>query len=346
MTAAHTALRTIQSNGARSRAWTPKRCLRTGVSALVAVLLCTAAHAQYPGKPVRAVVPFAAGAGADIASRFMAEKLGAIWGESVVVENKVGANSIIGAQQVARAPADGYTLLVPNDTTLAANPWLYASLPYAPLKDFAPIALIGETPFVLVATPQFPGRSIKELVKMARAKPGAINFGSSGIASAQHLPMEMLMHSGHIKLMHVPYKSASDAAIGAVSGQVQVMFAGVSSVLPFLQSGRLLPLAVSSAERLAVLPEVPTMAESGFPGFRYGAWLGVVAPAATPAAIVNKINTDIGTVLRQPEARKRLIALGFLPAVPSTPEAFRKHIADETVRYGELIRNAGIEQSR
>jgi len=346
MTAAHTALRTIQSNWARLRTCILKRGVCTGAAALVAVLLCTAAHAQYPEKPVRVVVPFAAGAGADIASRFMTEKLSGMWGKSVVVENKVGANSIIGAQQVAREPGDGYTLLVPNDTTLAANPWLYASLPYSPLKDFAPIALIGETPFVLVASPQFPVRSVKELVDMARAKPGAINFGSSGIASAQHLPMEMLVHSAHIKLMHVPYKSASDAAIGVVSGQIQVMFAGVSSVLPFLQSGRLTPLAVSSAERLAVLPDVPTMAESGFPGFRYGAWLGVVAPAATPADIVNKINADIGTVLRQPEARERLIALGFLPAVPSTPEAFRKYIADETVRYGKLIRSAGIEQSR
>lgn len=320
--------------------------LRTGAIACAALLLCTSAHAQYPEKPVRVVVPFAAGAGADIASRFMADKLSALWGRGVVVENQVGANSIIGAQQVARAPADGYTLLVPNDTTLAANPWLYAKLPYAPLKDFAPIALIGETPFVLVASPQFAARSVKELVEMARARPGAINFGSSGLASAQHLPMEMLMHSAHAKLMHVPYKSASDAAIGVVSGQVQVMFAGVSAVLPFLQSGRLVPLAVSSAERLAVLPDVPTMAESGFPDFHYGAWLGVVAPAATPAAIVAKINADINGILGQPEARERLLALGFLPAKPGTPDAFHKHIDDETVRYGKLIRSAGIEPSR
>ncbi|CAM3950748.1 LacI family transcriptional regulator [Bordetella tumbae] len=310
------------------------------------MLLCSVANGQYPEKPVRVVVPFAAGAGADIASRFMADKLSAMWGEGVVVENMVGANSIIGAQQVARARGDGYTLLVPNDTTLAANPWLYAKLPYRPLEDFAPIALIGETPFVLVASPQFSARSVKELVDLARAEPGTINFGSSGVASAQHLPMEMLMHDAHIKLTHVPYKSASDAAIGVVGDQIQVMFAGVSAVLPFLQSGRLVPLAVSSAERLAVLPNVPTMAESGFSGFRYGAWLGFVAPGATPTPIINKINSDIDNVLRQPDTRERLVALGFLPAAPATPEAFRKHIDDETVRYGKLIRSAGIERSR
>ncbi|OZI26749.1 hypothetical protein CAL26_05360 [Bordetella genomosp. 9] len=317
-----------------------------GAIALATLLSGTTVHAEYPEKPVRAIVPFAAGAGADIASRFMAEKLSAMWGKGVVVENQVGANSIIGAQQVARAPADGYTLLVPNDTTLAANPWLYARLPYAPLKDFAPIALIGETPFVLVASPRLPARSVKELVELARARPGAINFGSSGLASAQHLPMEMLMHSAHIKLTHVPYKSASDAAVGVVSDQIQVMFAGVSAVLPFLQSGRLVPLAVSTAGRLAVLPQVPTIAESGYPGFRYGAWLGFVAPAGTPAAIVNKINADVNSVLRRPETRQRLTELGFLPAAPATPDAFRTFISDETERYGTLIRAAGIEQTR
>ncbi|OZI62049.1 Bug family tripartite tricarboxylate transporter substrate binding protein [Bordetella genomosp. 11] len=342
----HAALRAIHFHWTRLKARFPKAVHGIGAITFAALLPCTASLAGYPEKPVRVVVPFAAGAGADIASRFMAEKLSAMWGKGVVVENQVGANSIIGAQQVARAPADGYTLLVPNDTTLAANPWLYAKLPYSPLKDFAPIALIGETPFVLVASPRFPAHSVKELVDMARANPGAINFGSSGVASAQHLPMEMLMHSANIKLTHVPYKSASDAAVGVVSDQVQVMFAGVSAVLPFLQSGRLVALAVGSAERLAVLPQVPTIAESGFPDFRYGAWLGFVAPAGTPAAIVDKINADIDSVLRQPAARERLIALGFLPARPAAPEAFRKHIADETVRYGKLIQSAGIEQSR
>ena len=320
--------------------------LRCAAMVLSALLVGTLAHAGYPEKPVRIVVPFAAGAGADVASRFMAGKLAQRWGQGTVVDNQVGANSIIGAQQVARAPADGYTLLVPNDTTLAANPALYAKLPYDPLKDFAPIALIGETPFVLVASPRLQVRSVEELVNAARARPGEINFSTSGVGSAQHLPMEILMSSAGIRMLHVPYKGAAEAATAVVGDQVQVMFAGVSAVLPFLQSGRLVPLAVGTSRRLAVLPQVPTMSESGFPGFRYGAWLGFVAPAATPVAIVNKINTDIGEMLRQPEVREKLLAMGFLPAEPAGPEAFRKHIDEELARYGKFIRAAGIEPSR
>jgi len=320
--------------------------LRAGAMGLALLSLSATARADYPEKPVRIVVPFAVGAGADIASRFVAGKLGERWGKGTVVDNQVGANSIIGAQAVARAPADGYTLLVPNDTTLAANPALYTKLPYAPLKDFAPIALIGETPFVLVASPRFPVHSVKELVDAARAKPGEINFASSGVASSHHLAMEMLMDGAHVKLMHVPYKGASDAATGVMGDQVEVMFAGVSAVLPFLQSGKLVPLAVTTPERLTVLPDVPTMAESGFPGYRYGAWLGFVAPAGTPAAIVDKVNADINSILRQPETRDRLLAIGFLPAAPGTPGEFRKHIESEMARYGKLIRAAGIEPSR
>lgn len=320
--------------------------LRCAAMVLAALLVGTLAHAGYPEKPVRIVVPFAAGAGADVASRFMAGKLAQRWGQGTVVDNQVGANSIIGAQQVARAPADGYTLLVPNDTTLAANPALYAKLPYDPLKDFAPIALIGETPFVLVASPRLQVRSVEELVNAARARPGEINFSTSGVGSAQHLPMEILMSSAGIRMLHVPYKGAAEAATAVVGDQVQVMFAGVSAVLPFLQSGRLVPLAVGTSRRLAVLPQVPTMSESGFPGFRYGAWLGFVAPAATPAAIVDKINSDIGEMLRQPEVREKLLAMGFLPAEPAGPEAFRKHIDEELARYGKFIRAAGIEPSR
>ena len=320
--------------------------LRCAAMVLAALLVGTLAHAGYPEKPVRIVVPFAAGAGADVASRFMAGKLAQRWGQGTVVDNQVGANSIIGAQQVARAPADGYTLLVPNDTTLAANPALYAKLPYDPLKDFAPIALIGETPFVLVASPRLQVRSVEELVNAARARPGEINFSTSGVGSAQHLPMEILMSSAGIRMLHVPYKGAAEAATAVVGDQVQVMFAGVSAVLPFLQSGRLVPLAVGTSRRLAVLPQVPTMSESGFPGFRYGAWLGFVAPAATPVAIVNKINTDIGEMLRQPEVCEKLLAMGFLPAEPAGPEAFRKHIDEELARYGKFIRAAGIEPSR
>jgi tripartite-type tricarboxylate transporter receptor subunit TctC len=313
------------------------------VASTVLSLCATARAADYPDRTVRIVVPFAAGAGADIASRFMASKLGELWGVGTVVENKVGANGIIGANFVAHAPADGYTLLAPNDTTLAANPALYVELPYDPVKDFAPIALIGETPFILVASPTLHVHSVKELVDAARAKPGAISFGTGGVASSQHLPIEMLMAGARVKMLHVPFKGSQDAVNALAGDHVQVMFAGVSAVLPFLQNGTLVPLAVGAAERLSVLPNVPTMAESGYPGFHYGAWLGFVAPAGTSKAIVSKINADINSILRRPEVREQLLGMGFLPAPPGTSEEYRKFIADEVARYGKLIKAAGIE---
>ncbi len=313
--------------------------------ALSALALCPAAQAEYPDKAVRLIVPFAVGGGADVASRLLASELAARWGQGVVVDNQVGANSIIGAQQVARASADGYTLLVPNDTTLAANPALYKKLPYDPIKDFAPIALIGETPFVLVASPKLQVSTVQQLVEAAKARPGDILFSTSGVASAQHLPMEMLMRSAGIDLMHVPYKGASEAATAILGDQAQVMFAGVSAVLPLVRAGRLVPLAVGTSERLAVLPEVPTMAESGFAGFRYGAWLGLVAPASTPPAIIERINADVGQILEQAAVRERLSALGFLPARPQPAASFQRYIASELARYQDFIRAAGIEAS-
>ena len=317
------------------------------MAASVVLALGAPAHAaDFPERPVRIVVPFAPGAGADIASRFMAAKLGELWGVGTVVENKVGANGIIGANFVAHAPADGYTLLAPNDTTLAANPALYVELPYDPVKDFAPIALIGETPFVLVASPTLHVHSVKELVEAARAKPGGISFGTGGIASSQHLPIEMLMAGARIRMLHVPFKGSQDAVNAMVGDHVQVMFAGVSAVLPFLQNGTLVPLAVGTTERLSVLPNVPTMVESGYPGFRYGAWLGFAAPANTPQAVVAKINADIDSILRRPDVRDQLLGMGFLPAKPGTPEEYRRFIGDEVARYGKLIRAAGIEPQR
>jgi tripartite-type tricarboxylate transporter receptor subunit TctC len=340
-------LRVARSFCGRAKRGSRNEWMRAALMAGTVLSLCAAAHAaDYPDRTVRVVVPFAAGAGADIASRFTASKLGELWGVGTVVENKVGANGIIGANFVAHAPADGYTLLAPNDTTLAANPSLYVELPYDPVKDFAPIALIGETPFVLVASPSLKVHSVKELVDLARAKPGAISSGTGGVASSQHLPVEMLMAGAKIKMLHVPFKGSQDAVTAVVGDHVQVGFFGVSAVLSFLQDGKLVPLAVGTPERLSVLPNVPTMAESGFPGFRYGAWLGFVAPANTPKAIVNKINADINGILRRQDVRDQLLGMGFLPATPGTPEDFRKFIADEVARYGKLIKAAGIEPSR
>ncbi len=317
--------------------------LRAGAVAAAAVLCMGAAHAAYPDKPVRIVVPFSPGSGGDIGARFIAQKLSEIWNQATVVDNQVGANGIIGTQVAARSPADGYTLLVPNDTVLTVNPALYRNLPYNPVKDFAPIALVGETPMMLVASPKFPVHTVKELLAAARARPGDINFGSGGNGSSQHLPMEMLMADTKVKMTHVPFKAMSAALTSVVADQVPVMFAGVSAAMPFLQSGKLTPIAVGSAQRLPMVPNVPTVAESGVPGFRYGTWLGFVAPAGTPKAIVDKVNADINTILRSQEVKDKLMAMGFLPATPGTPEQFHKLIVDDLALYGKLIKDAGIE---
>ena len=295
----------------------------------------------YPEKPVRLIVPFTAGSAVDTLARIPGQKLSELWGQPVVVDNRVGANGTIGTEAAAKAPADGYTLLLANDAGLATSPALYPKLPYDPARDFAPITLAASIPVVLVVNASFPASSVKELVSQARANPGRIHYASGGNGSAQHLPMEMLKLAAGIDLVHVPYKGLGPAFNDVVSGQIPVMFAGISNVFPHLKSGRIRALAIGSAQRSGAMPELQTMQEAGIAGFDYAAWAGFLAPAGTAPSIIDKVNADLKKVLGMPEVRDKLAALGF-EISPGTPQEFGAMIRREMAKVAKLVKEAGI----
>src|SRR5580765_37195 len=295
----------------------------------------------YPEKPVRLIVPFSAGSAVDTLARIPGQKLAELWGQQVVVDNRVGANGTIGTEAAAKAPADGYTLVLANDAGLATSPALYPKLPYDPRRDFAPIALAASIPVVLVVNSAFPAASVKELVSQARANPGRIHYASGGNGSAQHLPMEMFKLAAGIDLVHVPYKGLGPAFNDVVAGQIPVMFAGMSNVFPHLKSGRIRALAIGSAKRSDAMPELPTMQEAGVGGFDYAAWAGFLAPAGTPVSLIDKLNNDLRKVLGLPEVREKLVALGF-EVSPGTPQEFGAKIEREMAKVAKVVKQAGI----
>jgi tripartite-type tricarboxylate transporter receptor subunit TctC len=308
----------------------------------VGCLLSISTQGQtWPAKPVHLIVPFSAGSAVDTLARIPGQKLSELWGQQVVVDNRVGANGTIGTEAAARAPADGYTLVLANDAGLATSPALYPKLPYEPLRDFAPIALAASIPMVLVVNSSFPASSVKELVSQARANPGKINYASGGNGSAQHLPMEMFKLAEGIDLVHVPYKGLGPAFNDVVAGQIPVMFAGMSNVFPHVKSGRIRALAIGSAKRSAAMPELPTMQEAGVAGFDYAAWAGFLAPAGTPQAIIAKVNSDLVRVLGVSEVREKLVALGF-EVSPGTPQEFGAKIEREMAKVAKVVKEAGI----
>ena len=296
---------------------------------------------NYPDKPVRLIVPFSAGSAVDTLARIPAQKLSELWGQPIVVDNRVGANGTIGTEAAAKAPADGYTLVLANDAGLATSPALYPRLPYDPARDFAPITLAASIPVVLVVNASFPASSVKELVSQAKANPGKIHYASGGNGSAQHLPMEMLKLAAGIDLVHVPYKGLGPAFNDVVSGQIPVMFAGMSNVFPHLKSGRIRALAIGSAQRSGAMPELQTMQEAGIAGFDYAAWAGFLAPAGTAPSIIDKVNADLKKVLGMPEVHDKLAALGF-EISPGTPQEFGALIRREMAKVGKVVKEAGI----
>ena len=296
----------------------------------------------YPDKPVRLIVPLSAGSAVDTLARIPAQKLSELWGQQMVVDNRTGANGIIGTDAAAKAPADGYTLVLTNDAALATSPALYPKLPYDPLRDFAPITLAASIPVILIAHPSLPVGSVKELIDAAKARPGQIHYASAGNGSAQHLPMEMLKQAAGIDLVHVPYKGLAAALNDVVGGQVPVMFAGMSGALPNVKTGRIRALAIGSAKRSAAMPQLPTMQEAGVAGFDYAAWAGFLAPAGTPAAIIEKLNADLTRVLSLPEVREKLAALGFEVA-PGRPAEFGDLIRREIANIARVVRNSGMK---
>jgi tripartite-type tricarboxylate transporter receptor subunit TctC len=300
-----------------------------------------AAAQQWPAKPIRFVVPFAAGGGTDLLARIIAPRLTETLGQPVVVDNRGGAGGVIGAEIVAKAPPDGYTIVLGSPGPLAINPNLQR-MPYDSLRDFAPIALATVSPFVLVVHPSLPAKSVKELLAIARAKPGQLNYGSSGNGSVAHFSAEQLKALAKIDIVHVPYKGSGPAVIDLMAGHLQLMLENMPTVLPHVRSGKLRALAVGTKTRSSLLPELPPLAEAGVPGYESSTAFGVLAPAKTPSAIVTRLNSEIGKILKSAEARERLTTLGMEP-VGGTPEDYAAHIREELGKYGRIVKAAGIK---
>ncbi len=309
----------------------------------VAVLLpaMTAAQAQtFPSKPVRVVVPFAAGGGADIIARVMAQKLTDAWGQQVIVDVRAGGGSVVGTEIVARSAPDGYTLLY------AANPFstnaaLLANLPYDSLRDFAPITMVASAPLIVVVHPSLPARSIKELIAIAKTRPGQLSYGTSGNGGPQHLAGELFKSMAGVDMVHVPYKGGAPATTDLVGGQIQIGFNSMVTVLPFVKSGRLRPLAVTSSQRTTSMPELPTIAESALAGYEAMTWWGILARAGTPAATIGALNTEIVRVLKSQEIRDRFEGTGEV--VANSPAAFAAFLQAEIERVRKLSKSTTIK---
>jgi len=294
------------------------------------------------GKPMRLVVPFTPGGSTDILARALAPRLAAALGQNVIIDNRPGAGGSLGAAEVARAEADGQTLLMGHIGTLAVNPSIYPRLGYDPIKSFAAVAWVARVPNVLVVNAQSPTRTFKEFIERAKSMPGRLSYSSGGNGSAAHITFEYLKLKAQIFLLHIPYRGTAPSVTDLISGQVDATFTGTPAVLPHIKSGRLRALAVSSAQRLAALPEVPTVAESGYPGFEADQWYGIVAPAGTPAAIVARLNGEINKALALPELAQQLAVEGAVPS-PATPRAFADLIEREIPRWAEVVKAGNVK---
>ena len=312
---------------------------------LIALLVTAAAslaHAQnYPTRPIRFIVPFPPGGGNDVMARVIGQKLTDAFGQQVVIDNRGGAAGNIGTEIAARAAPDGYTLFLGGVGSHGTNPALQAKLPYDPVKDFAPVSQIASASLVVVANNALPAKSISDLVKLAQSRPGQVNYASSGTGSIAHLSVELFNAMAKIKLQHVPYKGTGPALTDLLSRQVQLLFNSALSMLPQIRANRVRALAVTSATRITPLPDVPTIAESGVPGYNVTSWYGVLAPARTPRAIIDKLNAEIAKAVRAPELRERLLSEGAIP-VGNSPEQFAAFINSELQRWANVIQDAGI----
>ena len=309
---------------------------------LAALAISAAAHAQvYPAKPLRMIVAYPPGGGTDIVGRMLAQKLGESLGQSVVVENRGGASGNIGTELAARAAPDGYTILMGNVAPNAINVSLFKELPFDPVADFAPVSLVASTPNILVVHPSTRARTVKEVIALAKAKPGAFNFASAGVGSSSHLAGELFRILASADIVHVPYKGAGPAMVDVLSGQVQLYFATMPAAMPHVKTGKLAPVAVTSARRSQALPDLPTIAESGVPAYEASTWYGVLAPAHTPSAVVARLHGDIAKILADAALHARLADQGFDP-VGNSPEEFGAYIKSEILKWGKVIRDAGI----
>jgi tripartite-type tricarboxylate transporter receptor subunit TctC len=295
-------------------------------------------------RPVRMIVPYAPGGNADIQARYMAERLTEALGKQFVVDNRAGANGMIGMELAARSPADGYTILLVA-SGFAVNPGLFPKMAYDTVKDFQPISLVGETPLLFVANPAVAANSVREVLALAQKRPGQLNFGSSGNGSPAHLAGALLETMAGIKLVHVPYKATAGVNIDVMSGQIQLAFPSITSVLPHVKSGKLKAFAISVASRSALAPNIPTMAEAGVPGYETSIWNGLLAPAGTPRPIVNRLNQAVVQTLKSPQARERYANVGAEIRYNS-PDEFQAFVRSEITKWAKVIRAAGIRMEQ
>ncbi len=310
---------------------------------LFLVLLPALAHAAdtYPSKPVRVIITVVPGGGADITARAVGQKLTEAWGQQVIVDNRPGGNGNVGMSIAANAQPDGYTIVEGTIGPVAVNTSLYAKLPFDPVKDFVPVARAVSALNVLVVHPTAPARSVKELIAYAKANPGKLNYGSSGVGFADHLAGELFSTLAGVKMQHVPYKGGAPAMVDLVGGNIQLIFATMSTALPSLKSNRIRPLGITFAKRVSEFPDIPTVAEAGVPGFEVDNWYGFQAPRGTPAPIVAKLHAEINRALAAPDVKERLAGLGIFPFTMATPQAYGEYIQSEIKKYAKVVKDSG-----
>jgi len=319
---------------------------------IVAVLLATglfsqqAALAQYPTRPVHIVVPYPAGGAVDAFARVLTQQLSELWGQQVVVDNRPGASTMIGADQVAKSPPDGYTLLLTAELTLVIVPHLYEKIPYDPLRDFTPIVALVSATQALVANPSLPVKTVKDLVALAKAKPGQLTYGSFGNGSTGHLNMEVLQAMTGARFNHIPYNGAGPAMNDVIGGHIDFMLAALSIVKGNVQAGKLRMIGVGSSHRSSEFPDVPTISESGASGFEAKSWFGLVAPAGTPPDVIKKINQDVTRVISDRAFAEKYLAAQGLESITGTPEQFAALIRAETVRWGKVVKDADAKVTK
>jgi tripartite-type tricarboxylate transporter receptor subunit TctC len=323
-----------------------KAMANTLIKAMILAFGAVASHAAfaqaYPAKPIRLVVPFPPGGSTDIVARIVAQKLSDRLGQQVVVENRGGAGGTIGAEAVAKAPPDGYTLVVGTTSTHAVAPSVYGKIGYDPVKDFAPISLVAVTPYLLVVNPSVNVKSLQEFVGYVKARPGKLNYASAGTGSTTHLAMEMLKSAAGLYIVHIPYNGNGPAGTAVIAGQVEILFGSLPAVLPHAKSGRVRPLAVGTPKRSPSLPDVPTVAESGFPGFDASLWLAIMAPAGTSAPIVDRLQKEIVAVIASPDTADALNKAGAEP-ITSTPAELAAMVKDGVDKYARVVKQAGVK---
>ena len=307
----------------------------------LAIGLTSPAQAQYPSRPIRIVVPYPAGGGIDVMSRLIAQRLAQRFNQSVVVENKPGAGTLVAAESVARAAPDGHTLMITTDATITINPHLYTKLPYDPVKDFSPVTQLVLLNQLLLAHPDVPAANLRELIAYAKAQPAKLNYASYGVGSQPHLAMEILKSQAGIDILHVPYKGIPQAVPAAMAGEVQLTFSGAASTQAHLKSGRLKALAIGGKARLALLPDVPTFAEQGFPEVPANAWFGLFVPAATPPDIVARLHAEVTRFLKEPEFVQKEIAAKGYELVAGTPAEFAAFLVEDSRRNAAAVKISG-----